>query len=125
MTAVALGERCVVTAGYNGSGKNIVYSLFDDHFKLKHHYTQIVEESGACAHRMFIYKKKGYNFLFSLRFKNRVDLLIVAGSHLYPVEVSKWVGGADEGSHHGMIWSKLGEEVLIWTDKSIRSVKLM
>lgn len=125
MTAIAKGDGVVVAAGYNGSGKNIVYSLFDEKLKLKHHYTQIVEEPGACAHKMFIYKKKGYNFLFSLRFKNRVDLFIIANGHLHTVEVSKWVGGGDEGSHHGMIWTREGDEVLIWTEKSIRAIRLL
>ena len=74
---------------------------------------------------MQLFKKKGFYFVLSLRFKNRIDLLIVGNGHLHPVECSKWIGGGDEGSHHGMVWTKENEEVLVFAEKSIRAIKIL
>jgi hypothetical protein len=96
----------------------------DAKLHLKHLYPQLLEEPGACCHNLLMSKKKGYTFVVSLRYKNRVDFMMIAKGHLHPIENSKWIGGGDEGPHHGMVWAREGEEVLIFGEKSIRSAKL-
>ena len=124
-TAISKLDGFVCAAVYNGSDKSIIYALLDGKLHLKHLYTQTVEETGTCAHSLSLFKKKGHYFVLSLRFKNRVDLLIVGNNHLHAVECSKWVGGGDEGSHHGMVWSKPNDEVLIFAEKSIRAIRIL
>lgn len=124
-TAITRCDDYICAAVYNGSQKSIIFALFDAKLHLKHLYTQTVEEIGACAHKMFMVKRKGYYFVLSLRFKNRIDFLIIGNNHLHAVETSKWIGGGDEGSHHGMIWSKGHEELLVFAEKSIRAIKVL
>lgn len=74
---------------------------------------------------MLMFKKKGFYFVLSLRFKNRIDFMIIGNGHLHPIENSKWIGGGDEGAHHGMIWSKENDEILVFAEKSIRAIKIL
>lgn len=123
-TAIAKCGNHIVAALHNGSTRTLVYTLLDAKLNLKHLYMQLLEELGACAHNILMCRKKGFTFVISLRYRNRVDFMIVAKSHLHPIQNSKWIGGGDEGPNHGMVWGREGEEVLIFGEKSIRSAKL-
>lgn len=123
-TSLAKLGNYVMAAVYNGSQRSIIYTLLDAKLHLKHLYTQILEEPDASCHNLLMCRKKGFTFVISLRYRNRVDFMIIGKGHLHPIENSKWIGGGDEGPNHGMIWSKPGEEFLIFGEKSIRSVKI-
>lgn len=69
-------------------------------------------------------QKKGFKFVIGLRYRNRIDFMIIGKGHLHPIENSKWIGGSEEGPHHGMVWAKPGEEILVFSEKAIRSIKI-
>lgn len=113
-----------MAALHSGSQRTLIYALLDTKLTLKHLFTQILEEPGACAHNMLMCKKKGYVFLISLRYRNRVDFMMIAKGKLHSIQNSKWIGGGDEGPHHGMVWGKVEDEILVFGEKSIRLSKI-
>ena len=123
-TAVGVSRPYVVAALYSGSQRSIIYALLNKSLALKHLYNQILEEPDASCHKILMVKKRGFTFVVGLRYRNRIDFMIIGKGHLYPVQNSKWIGGGDEGPNHGMVWGKEGEELLVFGEKSIRSVKL-